>query len=113
MLGSDTAGFILFVIATLVAYLLFHFYKHPLQGESNTLGTRTRNSVSKKKLGSKSSLEKAGKSEEYAPVTGNRSANKILSSGSYNVISRQQSDTCILNTPSKWFHTVEEDTFER
>lgn len=116
MLSPDTIGLILYVIATLVAYLLFHFYKHPLNNGSNTSETVTRNSSSKKKFGSKSSLEKAGKSEQFAPVTGNRSANKILSSGRY-VLPRQQSDTCLLTTPSKWFPTVsgpvEEDSFER
>ena len=105
MLPPDTVGFILYVIATLVAYLLFHFYKNPINGGSNPSG----NSPSKKKYSPKGSLNKSGKPEQYAPVTGNRSADKILSSGRR--LNRQQSETSLTNTPSKWFSTQE--GFER
>ena len=104
MLSPDTIGFILYVIATLVSYLLFHFYKNPINGGSNPSG----NSPSKKKYSPKGSLNKAGKAEQWAPVTGNRSADKILSSGR---LKRQQSDISLINTPSKWFSTQE--GFER
>ena len=99
MLPPDTVGFILYVIATLVAYLLFHFYK-----DDNGHNASRNSSL-------KCPTKKTGKTEQYAPVTGNRSADKILSSGRITTMSRQQSDTSLMNTPSKWFST--EESFER
>ena len=104
MLPPDTIGFILYVIATLVAYLLFHFYKNPINSGSNPSG----NSPSKKKHSPKGSLTKSAKTEHHAPVTGNRSADKILASGRLN---RQKSEASLNNTPSKWFSAQE--GFER
>ena len=108
MLPPDTVGFVLYVIATLVSYLLFHFYNNPSTNGSNT----SRSSPSKRKASPKGTLLKnSGKTEAYAPVTGNRSANNVLASGRLNMLSKQQSDTSLSNIPSKWF--VEEDSFER
>ena len=107
MLPPDTVGFILYVIATLVAYMLFHFYKNPLNnnnsGSNNSLSQRKPSPTSKKIL----KVE-----QQYAPVTGNRSADKILASGRQEMISRQQSDTNLcISSASKWFAT--EESFSR
>ena len=117
MLPADAVGFILYVIATLVAYLLFHFYKHPLHNGTNVTGATPRTIKAQKKLDSKSSAEKARKFETSAPATGARSANNVISCGRYKAFSRQQSDTCLLNSACKWFPAsydlVEEENFER
>ena len=121
MLPPDAIGFILFVISTLVAYLLFHFYKYPPNTGSNTHKSPRRSSPTNKTFGSKSSLEKAGKTEQQAPVTGNRSANNVLSSGRYSAPQRQQSDPSIIHSTlkkSNWYFpkglgSAEQDTFER
>ena len=107
MLPPDIIGFILFVIATLVAYLLFHFYKNPY----STSGVNA--SPSKKKISPISSVKKSGKTEQYVkPVTGNRSADKVLSSGrKISKLSKQESDTSMKGVPAKWF--IEENSFER
>ena len=109
MLPPDTIGFILYVIATLVAYLLFHFYKNPL----NNNNSGSNNSPSKRKASPKDSLKKIPKPEQhYAPVTGNRSADKILSSGRQNMMAKQQSDINLFaSSTSKWF--ASEDSFAR
>ena len=87
MLPPDTVGFVLYVIATLVSYLLFHFYNNPSTNGSNT----SRSSPSKRKASPKGTLLKnSGKTEAYAPVTGNRSANNVLASGRLNMLSKQQ-----------------------
>ena len=106
MLPPDIIGFILFVIATLVAYLLFHFYKNPY----STSGVNS--SPSKKKISPISSVKKSGKTEQYVkPVTGNRSADKVLSSGrKISKLSKQESDTSMKGVPAKWF--IEENSFE-
>lgn len=109
MLPPDTIGFILYVIATLVAYLLFHFYKNPLN--NNNGGSN--NSPTKRKASPKDSLKKPPKAEQqHAPVTGNRSADKLLSSGRQNMMPRQQSDINLFtSSASKWF--TSEDSFSR
>ena len=109
MLPPDTVGFVLYVIATLVAYMLFHFYNNPQN--NNNSGSKT--SPSKKKVSPKGTLKKTLKTEQqFAPVTGNRSADRILSSGRQDMIARQQSDTNLFSTStSKWFDTA--DSFSR
>ena len=58
-------------------------------------------------------MKKSGKTEQYAkPVTGNRSADKVLSSGrKISKLSKQESDTSMKGVPAKWF--IEENSFER
>ena len=107
MLPPDTVGFILYVIATLVAYMLFHFYKNPLNnnnsGSNNSLSQKRASPTSKK-------IQKI--EHQYAPVTGNRSADKILASGRQEMIARQQSDSNLfLPSQSKWF--ASEESFSR